>query len=814
MEENFDIVSMPNEAPICAGLPPSKSYFNLKQDSSEDSLRNVLARPIVVATGVLGATPGPEITFPLLNVNELQSAFTAFQWDRLRGYLGIRFTLNFTVVISKTAFNQGVISVNWQYGTLNDNKLRSKFFPLSVTVPHTRLNIAEGTMMELSVPFICAEEYIRISPDVGNNVFAYGVMNLVNLTGCPVTSGQSQAKFTIYLSLTDVELIGHQPFIADAITVQSGLDRTATMAKPRLVRGAVEKEGKAHGVLSSTTRALSGVAKMAGFVPGLQAVAGSADWFLRAATGALESFGYSKPIDEMKPQRVFRSAYAGDGQTDIPNIGYALSPFNSNKLAIDGTLGCNEEDQLALDYVLSKYSYIYRGSFSTSSVPGDLLYACPVTPSAFWYRDGTLSALLVKGNAALKTAPLATENALFPSVLAYVSDNFRYWRGNLKFKITFANSKLHGGRVLFSFVPQRFNSSTNPGGVIGTTRLIPDTTALGPNPTGDGIVFDLQDSSVFEFEVPFEYPNAYCGVLSEYIGDVSMIVVQPLSANVSVPSFVNFMVEVSAMPGFELACVCPSMMAPVPSAGVVTVSYQSGLTPVSVSDEANQQTVGEVVKSLKTLMQMPDHLTVDLVASTSGIYTLDPWFKPNSPALATPMPVGTAALYYAAKSARIAEMYTFVRGSTAYTIYKDEHSGTTTHAFYLNGNNGSVAPTTTYSLYDKGNIPYGVVTIPETLSTSRVVIPTYAKVPRIPLEARDSAFGGARAVLNRIGWNTTVTLSAPILSVRNSTAENLRFLLGRSAADDAMASQFVGPPPVILLQALQTKSPATTSFDF
>lgn len=804
---------MPNEAPMCAELPPTKSYFNLKQDDHDDSLRNILARPIVVATGTFNSTPGTSLTIPFLSISDFRANFTNIQWDRLLGHLGVRFTMHFTVIISKTAFNQGVISVNWQYGVGNNNKLRSNFFPLSPTVPHTRLNIAEGTMMELSIPFIYAEEYIRVTPILGSDVYPYGTMSVVNLTGCPVAASQSPAKYTVYLSLTEVELIGHQPIASTLITVQSGLEKRGVVTKPHIKLGKIAEEGKSKGVLSSTTRALSKVAHVAGYVPGLQAVAGTADWFLRGATGALEAFGYSKPLDETKPQRVFRSAYAGDNQTDIPDIGYPLSPFASNKLAIDGSLGCTEEDQLAMDYVLSKYSYIYRGSYTTTNAPGDVLYSSPVTPSAFWYRDVALSALLVKGNTAMKTAPLATENAFLPSTLAYVSDNFRYWRGNLKFRVTFAATKLHGGRVLFSFVPQRFNANLTAGNVISTTRVIPEVNALGPNPTADGIIFDLQDSSVFEFEVPFVYPNAYCGVLSEYIGDVSMIVVQGLSANVSVPSTVNFMVEVSAVPGFELACVCPSMMAPVPSAGTVTLSYQSGLTPVKVESEACQQTVGESVKSLKTLMQMKDYFTVDLANASAATNSLDPWFKPNSPALATPMPTTTAALYYSAKSSRLAELYSFVRGGTSYSIFKD-NVGVATHNFYLAGDDGGVLPTTTYSLYDKANIPYGVLTIPETLSTSRVVIPTYARVPRIPLEVRDSAFGGARAAFNRIAWNTAVTLSQPLLSIRNNSGSSLRCLIGRAAADDAMASQFVGPPPVILLQALQVASPAASGLDF
>jgi len=140
--------------------------------------------------------------------------------------------------------------------------------------------------------------------------------------------------------------------------------------------------------------------------------------------------------------------------------------------------------------------------------------------------------------------------------------------------------------------------------------------------------------------------------------------------------------------------------------------------------------------------------------------------------------------------------------------------GIATHRFYWAGDDGGVVPTTFYSLYDKANITDGIVSIPETVSTSRVVIPTYAKVPRIPLAVRDSGFGGARTGYNRTAWDTTVTLAQPLLSIRNGSGIIIRTMIGRAAADDAMMSQYVGPPPTVLLNSLQSFSPAGVGLDF
>lgn len=550
--EVYDIATFSNEAPVCAEAPGAPSYFSLHQDSDEDSLRRILARPIIVDAGDLNQVPGRQYIRVFQSTASFRNFFGDRQWDRIIGYLGLRFTMKITVIISKTAFHQGVLSVNWQYGVGSDNKSRGNDFPLSVHIPHVRLNMAEATMMELSVPYVHGEEYIQMRPDATMEL-PYGTLTIQNLTGCPVVSGQSTPRYTVYASMEDVEFIGHLPFTTTTVITQTGISRGASQGHVvnRTTRPSrVREEAQASGLLSGAVEGLADVAEAVGHVPGLSTLGGATDWLLRSTAGAMEAFGFSKPLDETHPQRMVRNTYAGDGHTDIPNVGYSLAPFQSNKLAIDGSVGCNEQDEMALDYVLSKFSYIYRGRITTTTAVNDTVYTCPVTTSAFWYRDKTLSVVGATGNIPLKTSGTLLENAFYPSTLCYVGDNFRYWRGNLRFRVTFANTKLHGGRVAFFFVPGQYEVLA-PNVPLTTTRIVPDGSALGPVMTGESLLFDLQDGSTFEFVVPFTYPKAYCNTQTGHIGDVSMKVVSPLTANSVVPSFVDFMVEVAAEPGFE-----------------------------------------------------------------------------------------------------------------------------------------------------------------------------------------------------------------------------------------------------------------------
>lgn len=805
-DEKYDIATFSNEAAVCAEAPGTTSYTNLKQDIDDNSIRRLLARPVLIASGTLGAAPATVIATGYQG-NDFRNAFGANTWDRLLGYVGVRFTLKITVIVSKTAFHQGVLSLVWQYGCANDNKFRGNHFPLSVHLPNVRMNLAEQTMMELSVPFVFSEEYFRVSANLGSDLQRYGAYALVNLTGCPVVAGQSTPRYSIYFSMDDVELLGHQPFNFNTIITQSGISRhtTGKITSASSGKGKVEDEGHAKGVLSGSVNALANVAGAVGLVPGLSTVGGAADWFLRSTSSALEAFGFSKPLDEKLVTRVTRNIYTGEGQSDLPNVGYSLAPFQSNKLAIDATVGCTDVDEMSMDYVLSKYSYIFRGNYTTAANPGDTIYTAPVTPSAFWYRDQSLSVVGATGNLPLKTSNTISENAFYPSTLCYIGDNFRYWRGNLRFRFTFACTKLHGGRVVATFIPYR--STGNAAGVaLSNTRAIPAVSGTGPVLTGESMVFDLQDGTEFEYDVPFVYPNAYCGVLTECIGDISLQVVSPLTANSVVPSTVNFMVEVCAQPGFEFAVNTSSLMSAVPGTGTVSVTFQSGLSELEVKNVASQQCIGEVFKSLKSLIQIPDYYVADIAGTTIGNTTLDPWFKPNCPALATPMSTTTQALYFAARSSRVAEMYSYVRGSTNYVVFKDR-TGNLTHSFTFAPEDGGFASSTFSSFYDKANSPLGCSTVPEALESSRVVIPTYAKIPRIPLDLRDFGFGSARAAPNSTNWLISATHAVPRLWVRNNQAVGARYLVGRSAADDAFCSQFIGPPPTIVLNVLATVSP-------
>jgi len=811
-QEQVGLLDMGNEAATCAEMPIEYGYYTVDQGEDVGLIQKYLERPILISSGNLISAPGPIYNYAFDDTTAYRNLFGTANWDRMKGAMGVRGTLVFTLNVTASAFNQGILALAYQYGlsTPSSNQARHLYFPFVTNLPHVRINIASTTMVQLEVPFVSAREYIPIAVQNYTTVNG-GIVSLTNLTGSRVAAGQDPARYTLYVSMKDVELIGAMPFDVTAITLQAGdaTRHTSTRATQRTGfkvtgRSDVSTEGQHQGLLSAPLQAVSDASAALSHMPGLSKIGGMTNWFSAIAADTAEALGFSKPLDETLIQRMTRQSYALDGQVDVPTNAFALAPFQGNKVAVDPSVGLNDEDEMRFDHILTKYQYIFHGTLTTAAAPGDFIYGTPICPTAFWFRDNTLGASAPKSNKPLKTSNTATENAFLPSTLCYVADSFRWWRGGYKFRFSFAKTKLHGGRVQVTYIPTVQNQAINT--PIPTTILAPTTTVDGPVATGYSYVFDLRDADEFEFEVPYVCLEPYTSTYGT-IGDLTMSIVAPLKSNSAAAGTVDFMVEVCALPGFEFATVAPSIMAGVPSSGVTNITYQSGLSLAPISDDASQGVVGEKFTSVKQVIMQPDYFTLDVLNATIHQQHFDPWFKANAPALAGPMSTTAQALWFASRSSRFAHLFAFCRGGTMAIVQKEVGAQRVTASFSFKGNLGGAATSTFSSFYDKGNSLYSTVLVADSMESVRVKIPIYGNLARYPVVGSEANLGGDSLTPNTNTWNTRTFNVVPELRVRNNSLSSTRVVIGRAAADDAILSRFIGPPACIVFNSLATVSP-------
>lgn len=808
--ETLGLTHFEDEAAICAEIPASTSkHYSVIQTEDVQSLKEYLARPRVIVSGAIPPGAGGLGGFDIRSALDLRNSIGPVQWDRLRGAVGFRATMKLTLVVSATPFHQGILTLSWQYATHGQDfnlNARANHLPLVRNLPHVQLDISENTMASLEIPYVSQDEYWPIDADADEFTY-YGTGAIMKQTNFRVVVGQISPEYTLYMSLHDVEIIGAVPYTTRTVTLQAG-DKTVQGLVQKV--SDIHKEAKKGGLVSKALDIGASAARAISYVPPLSAVGGTADWFLRSAAKVASSFGYSKPLDENKPKRVNRISYAGDTHIDVPYQGWSTTPFQTNKLATNSVLGCTDDDQMAFDYVLTKPSLIYRGQMSEGDGTGTVIYGSHVSPNSFWYRDRELSGSLLNGNRPLPNTASLTTNAFYPSTLLYVGSNFRYWRGDIKFKITFSKSKMHGGRVMFSFCPITTIPAANL--QLGNIITAPEAAA---QPNGMVTVFDLRDGNSFEFVVPYIALSPYMTV-DGATGAVTMTVVSPLRAPGVCASTIDFLVEVSAEPGFDFACFCPSMIGAMQPSGPIAVTYQSG-EMVATTDDSSQNVMGEKFNSLKQLAMIPSYTTGESTNNSILRITLVPWYKYNGVPVAVPYgsTASDTALYLNSPAMRVASMYSFANGATNYQMTRDGGASQNfTTSIVQNATRSGATFTDLAGLHNLTSNTAGGVIMPEVSESSRWTVPSFSRFARIPLVQAFAALGGyqrtiAPGGIGTVNYNPAFFTNRVDLVIRNSSGATRRFYIARSAADDARASQYIGPPPCALYQSTAITSPVS-----
>jgi hypothetical protein len=777
------------------------------------NLTEYFSRPVPVVNFETSTTQGSLFSFPG-NMSFILSLFPN-GINRLTGVYGMRFTTVFTLTAAATPFHQGVLSMGANYLPPNtvtqaawrrDNKVYA-----CTNIPHVRLDLSSSTMAQLRLPYASIVEFSNVYGNVD-----WFQMSVVQILPTPLPASLTNAECQLYMHLEDIELYGAVP-------------QTLSTVIPQVGRGMMAQEQEeASYPFSSTVRSAAKTMSLASrAIPLLGSLLSTPIWFANAAANSLRSFGYSKPIIHDPVMRIVRGSTVAEHNVDLPTPSLMLAPTSDNKLAVDGQLGLNNVDEMALEYVLSQWSQVFYGTISTTQVAGQTIYLNTTSPCAQWYKNtlGTPASANVPSNYQLPLTATATTNAFMPSTLMAVSQIFRLWRGGIQFRITFAKTKFHGGRVMLNFNPTNLASFTAP------------TFGGQANPTGQSMVFDLRDSNVVEFECPFVDIVPNLSVFSAS-GLFTMVLVNQLIATPSVSSTVDFLVEVRASPGFDLSApagfqwpsvtrgatigpiVGATLSTPVSLSAVAaseksdTMIPQSGMSaraPTTVLEtiphETIKYTVGESIKSLKQLIAMPKLTNSGAVPANGGDYVnIPPWYYTNL-APVRPVPSGnTFPSESFGTPGNIAQWYAFVNGSTECHFYTPGRPTNTCMIQWVGQLGSSTAATNDFRQTPASNVPRILAVDDQPL---HFVIPPYQRTKRIyPSYVSTFNWIPKFADVNRApivgpgiyGPNIVARLRA----FNNDATATLPAWISRCAGDDARCALYMGPVPMILPGATVT----------
>lgn len=761
------------------------------------NLTEYFSRPRVIQTGTIATGTSNRIF--AINMTNTQLFNTTFVngYDRLRGVYGVRFKMVFTLQVAATPFHQGLLALNWQYETTSadtNQYVRSSNSGSCTNIPHVRLDLAETTMVQLAVPFLNIREFVPVGDSSSPTLLTWnlGLISLNSILPVRYGAGATDPGYRLTVHLEDMHLIGAAPISLGTVVLQGG---------KKLSPVEEEFENDAYPYSSSLHAASRTVKWIGRGIPSLSSIAGPTSWFLGKAAGIVRYLGFSKPQIQEPIMRMQPNDTVAEFNVDVPSSTMTIGPFASNTLSINPQFAGTDVDEMSLSYVLSQWTQLRIGQFLTTHTIGTRLYVCPISPNCFWYRS-TLT-----GGAPFCNIPRpsfcpagAAYNSILPTGVGFWASLFKQWRGDLEFRITFAKTKIHGGRVLLTYCPDaNADRLTTP----LPTVTVPTTATTGPQPFGYSAIFDLRDGNVITFDVPFVNDVPYCSYFGS-TGTFTMEVYDPLQASSTVATTVEFMVEIRAKPNFELAFPVAPLM-PAHTRGTI---LQAGKMLSSIDSSASEACVGEHVVSAKQLIMIPKASTF-AIPGGDFVANLPFWYYQPQMTVLTPGPVVYPKEAFSF-GGNISTCYLYARGGMDAHAYNLTSGGISHKAFSYSAFEGNTQVSATSSYYNASgaNMSRAITTGP----VLHARFPAYQRTARINTQCHGS-----------IVWNSTnPTFTAtptqytphywPRLTITTTFVGDVA-VVTRCAADDAMLGHYMGPTPagLILNQASAVWDPDASS---
>jgi len=522
-------------------------------------------RPVALASGTFD-NGSVGVAYDI-NFNE-STVLVSENLNNAAGFVGIRFCMKFTLVVSAPPQSVGIVKMALYPFTgvdqLGGND-KSGYAPLWSQTPNAELNLADCTSVELCYDYKFYRQYIRLGASTPSP-YLYLVLGSYTPVAAPLTA-TTPVSYTLYVSYTDVELIGPGSGLVTVIA-QAGLEFKAV--------------GPVSTIMQYTSKIANGISDK---IPILTKYLNPVSWIASGIGSLAAQFGYSRP--NRSANKLIQSTIGRTYNTALTITNAAeFGMIDNNQIAVIDDIGFNNIDEMSFAFLTSVPGCIYRGYLSTSDVAGSYKWSCSVSPHYFIFQNQGTASSYTQLTADVITSA-GSNVAVLPTPIFMLSRCMKYWRGDLTFRFKFARSKFMGGRVLLGYNPKP--DSQNGEVVAGSVRY-----------EYPSIIVDLREGSVFDLEVPYNHPNemipttATSGPVNN--GTVFMRVLDPLLVSSDITSTCYFVVEVFSKNGLMFGAPTRNPFGYSPTSA--TIYAQSGLSTF-------ERVIGEPVLSAKQLISRP-----------------------------------------------------------------------------------------------------------------------------------------------------------------------------------------------------------------
>lgn len=719
-------------------------------------------RPVQVGSGAL-----PTFSGQFFAHTPQPTSFPQLWQDKMKAYLGIRFTAVYTVVFSVTPFHSGLIRASWEPITARGAFTWDRSSTVtSFTLPGDCMNVQEFTSVCVACPW---SNNVPYQGTAGVTDQASGTMRLHQIVPVVSPSGSEAPTYTVFLHLEDLEFVGPTSNVWSNVQPQSGVIdvmkstydmgrkrtqqfiRASTVsAKVKAASGIVE-DLRSTRAISTVLGAGSTVASALGAIPLLSAVAAPTGWMLRVMSNTAARWGFSKPEVNAPLTRVYHMPTAYDnnatGEDPAPN----LSLFHDLAIPPANVTGCALDEQ-AFPYVCSVPGLISRFDI-TNQTSSTLVYSIMVSPSsAYWQANSRAVVPLRERLAVLGAAPFP---AFDMSPTAVVGSLAAYWSGDMVYTFRFIKTRFHTGRLVLAWYAgdEEYGAGANINRGLTGYSYPPYTSSF----SADRVTIDLKECNEYTFRVPFTHLQ---GALNQqgFSGVLCMYVIDPVKAPATVSPGVTVVVSASmAEPKFSGVTGLP--FAPTSNRINNLFTPQSGVINLHANTGEPLETFNTIGKRLfyRTVLRQP-------FAQTLPTYTPNP----TAPTAASAANVDLIDL--------IRSGYVYERGGMI--VATRPNTGLDTMTMTLPGTAGGHIARMTFAGAD-------LPTVSQTDTSNigvRAYVPRYSVFPVAKCDA-----GGISDVAGALREPSRIP---PAISATDDQ-------YARAVADDHVFSYFVGFPPMV-----------------
>jgi len=362
-----------------------------------------------------------------------------FVRTKIANYELLRGSMHIKVLISGTGFHYGRSLVSYNpHSAFDELAVTRNFLDVDLVQasqkPHIYINPSKNEGGEMSLPFFFPNNYLSLSKGEQSLMGELTVKSFSNLSHA--NGGNDPVTVQIWGWMENVSLT--MPTSVTPFTPQAGGKPNPKKKNGGGTMNSGDEYGK--GIISQPASAVAKAAGMLQSIPVIGPYARATGMVASKVGDVASLFGYSRPpvISDTVIQKP--SPTGNLANVDAPDAVNRLVLDSKQELTIDSrTTGLDGEDQMDIDSICCRESYLTSFSMSPSDAPEKILWNSYVTPT------------------------LARVNAeeIHMTPMCAMSQYFEEWQGTVKFRFQIVKSQFHKGRILVRYDPRSFGNDVN-----------------------------------------------------------------------------------------------------------------------------------------------------------------------------------------------------------------------------------------------------------------------------------------------------------------------------------------------------------------